>query len=594
MFKKWSVTKKLRAIIAATIAIVVVMGAISIITQRMLNETFSKELMSYLKQSKDQAMIEQVEQVISNYDVIYQKLQNGEYTLEQAQEEAIEYIRHLKYGDYGFFIVYDYNGQFIASGKENSIHTFASMLGSNQLRTYLTELVNLARNPEGGFLQIEGQNVNKREELVEYRMYSRGYDQFQWIISTFYSMESIHQSLEECDESVSESLYYGDIIIAIFGVWSLFNVVILVRRMIRSVIRSFHDLLAYIKLLSENDYSQQVDREYLEAKNEFGEVFRGLFAMTQQLASLSGNVKMETKQVYERLTGLEDMIVDMNQKMQEISGNTQELSAGMEETAASVEEINATVEQMESTSMSIVKRAKDSEKQSEIILKKAITIQNEAKEARVRAVLTHQRLETQLRGALEHIKVVKEIHVLSDTIMGITDQTNLLALNAAIEAARAGTHGSGFKVVANEIRVLAEQSKKAVTQIITVLDDVTKSVKELTVSSNELLLYVSKDVSADYERFYKIVEDYENHVKYFTEQFVYSRESAQEYLEGINHIVTAIQEVSVSTGEGADGTASIATKNTQISNDVQHLIDAMEETKQNMLKLKEMAEATKQ
>lgn len=81
---------------------------------------------------------------------------------------------------------------------------------------------------------------------------------------------------------------------------------------------------------------------------------------------------------------------------------------------------------------------------------------------------------------------MKTINEMANLISGISEQTNLLALNAAIEAARAGEAGKGFSVVAEEIRSLAEQSKKSTENIYAVINNLFEQTKVMANASSRL------------------------------------------------------------------------------------------------------------
>ncbi|WP_456279499.1 methyl-accepting chemotaxis protein [Bacillus sp. AK128] len=183
-------------------------------------------------------------------------------------------------------------------------------------------------------------------------------------------------------------------------------------------------------------------------------------------------------------------------------------------------------------------------------------------------------------------KETQQITKLVSVIKDIADQTNLLALNAAIEAARAGEHGRGFAVVADEVRKLAEQ--------------VSYSVKDIT-SIVATIQNESKTVTESLQLGYKEVEEGTSQIKATGQTFESINESVNEMVLNIKNITenlstlstqsltmgTSVEEIASFTEESAAGLEQTSAAAQQVSS----TMELMTTNSEDLAKLSEELEA---
>lgn len=154
---------------------------------------------------------------------------------------------------------------------------------------------------------------------------------------------------------------------------------------------------------------------------------------------------------------------------------TSELASSATEMAASVNETTATVEEVKQTATLSSQKAQ----QVSATAQKAAQISQTGRQATEDTITEMQRIRDQMQSIAESIVKLSEqsqvIREIIDTVNDLAEQSNLLAVNASIEAQKAGAHGSGFVVVAQEVRNLAQQSKDATLQVQTILNDIEKA-----------------------------------------------------------------------------------------------------------------------
>jgi methyl-accepting chemotaxis protein len=169
----------------------------------------------------------------------------------------------------------------------------------------------------------------------------------------------------------------------------------------------------------------------------------------------------------------------------EILAGTAQQASGVQEQAAAVAQTVTTVDEIAQTAEQASERVKTVAESS----RRAVEVGTAGRQAVEDAVKVMGAVKDQAESIAESILGLAEqaqaIGEITAAVNDIAEQTNLLALNAAIEASRAGEHGRGFSVVATEIKALADQSKKATTQVRQILGEIQKATNGAVMAAEE-------------------------------------------------------------------------------------------------------------